>query len=334
MVAHAEILMKRRDVLLAAGAVLAMPFASAQQAPKVYRIGLLSPTSPNPAVEAFRQGLREHGYVEGKNVILETRFAEGRSERIPKLVAELLQLKVEVLMAASSPGVLAAKKATSSVPIVFAGVIDPIALNVVASLAHPGGNITGATWGVGGTGFSGKWVELLKEVVPAVSRVAVLSNSSNPTTAAIVRDIDAAARALKVTLDVLDAGNAAKLDRALAAIGESGAQGIIVTNDPFFFFNENRAKLVQYAARKRLPALYFTSHFVDAGGLISYGGSLEDSFRRAASYVDKILRGAKPADLPIDQPTRFELVINMRTAKALGLTIPGSLLLRADRVIE
>ena len=177
-------------------------------------------------------------------------------------------------------------------------------------------------------------MELIKEAVPAISHVAVLANSANPANAPILREVEAAARTLKVRLDVLEAGNAANLDRALARIGEGGVQGIIVTNDPFFFFDANRVELVQFAAGKRLPAMYFARHFVDAGGLMSYGGSLEDSFRRAVTYVDKILKGAKPADLPIEQPTRFELVINLKTAKALGLAIPQTLLFRADQVIE
>ena len=326
--------MKRRELLLATSALLVAPLAGAQPAERVYRIGLVSPTSPNPPFDAFRQGLRELGYVDGKNVIVEARFAEGRADRIPELVAEVLRLKVDVLLAASPPSALAAKKATTTVPIVFAGVIDPVATGIVASLARPGGNVTGVTWGIGGAGFAGKWVELLKEAAPGVSHVAVLSNSGNASTASLAREIGAAARTLKVKLDVLDAENAVNLDQALATIGASGAQGIIVAPDSFFFLAANRIKLVQFAASKRLPTLYFAKHFVEAGGLMAYGGSLDESFRRAATYVDKILKGAKPADLPVEQPTKFELVINLKTAKALGITIPQSLLLRADEVIQ
>ncbi len=242
----------------------------------------------------------------------------------------MLRLKVDVLVCGSTLTALAAKKATTTVPIVFASVFDPVASGIVASLGRPGGNITGAAIGVG-EGFAGKWVELLKEAVPSVSHVAALTNPANPASLGSVREMEAAARTLKVRLDVLDAGNAANLDRALAAIGASAAQGIIVTNDPFF--TANRAKLIQFAATKRLPAVYFFKVFADAGSLMAYGANLEDSFRRAAAYVDKILKGAKPADLPIDQPTRFELVINMKTARALGLMIPQSLLVRADEVI-
>jgi ABC-type uncharacterized transport system substrate-binding protein len=315
-------------VLLLAGSVA----AEAQPAAREYRIGFVFSSVYIPAHDAFRQGLRTLGYVEGKNVVIEMRFAEGRQERLPELIAEVLRLKVDVLVVGSTLGVLAARKATTTVPIVFAGVFDPVASGIVSNLARPGGNITGATVGVGGSASSGKWLELLKEAAPGVSRVAVLWNSANPASAQSVREIQAAARTLNVKLDVLDAGNATDLDRALAAIGASSAQGIIVTNDPSFI--PNRARLVQFAASKRLPAVYFFKVFADAGGLMSYGGSLEDSYRGATAQVDKILKGAKPADLPIEQSTRVELVMNLRVARALGLTIPRSLLLRADTVIE
>ena len=315
-------------VLLLAGSVA----AQAQQAARVYRIGFVSPTSPGPTSLAFREGLREVGYVEGQNVIVETRFAEGRSERLPELVAEVLRLKVDVLVVGSTLGALAAKRATATIPIVFAGLIDPVASGIVSSFARPGGNITGVTFGIGGAGFAGKWVELLKEAAPNLSHVAALGNSASPLLATLVPEMQAAARTLKVRLDVLDAGTLTKLDGALAAISASRAQGVIVTNDPLFF--SNRGKLVQLVASKRVPAVYFARDFVDVGGLMSYGASLADSWRRAATYVDKILKGAKPADLPIEQPTKFELVINLKTAKALGLTIPPSILLRADEVIQ
>ena len=317
-------------LLLAGPAVI-----QAQPVVKVHRIGIVSPLSASPeppTVRAFRQGLRELGYVEGKNVILVTRFAEGRTEHLPELFAELIRLKVDVIVTGSAVGTLAAKRATTSVPIVFAGVLDPASAGIVVSLARPGGNITGATFGAGGSAIAGKWVELLKEAVPGVSHVAVLSNSADPQSAQLLREIHAAARTLKVKIEQFDAGNDTTLDKAFAAIGASRAHGMIVTNTPFFA--ANRAKLVQFAAEKRLPAMYFFNLFPDAGGLMSYGGSLEESYRRAATYVDKILKGAKPADLPIDQPTKFELVINLKAARALGLTIPPSLLLRADRVIE
>ena len=329
----APLTLKRRELVLAIGVLLAAPLARAQPAPRVYRIGfVVSGSSTALQIDAFRQGLKDLGYVEGKNVVVEARFAEGRFERLPELVAEVLRLKVDVLVVGSTPAALAAKRATTTTPIVFASLFDPVGAGIVASLAHPGGNITGASIGVGGAGLAGKWLELLKEAVPAVSYVAVLSNSANPASTTSVREIEAAAQILNVRLDVLDAGNAPTLDRALATIGMSGAQGIIVTNDPFF--TVNRAQLIQFAASKRLPAVYFFRLFADDGGLMVYGASLEDSFRKAATYVDKILKGAKPADLPVEQPTRFELVINLKTAKALGLVVPQSLLLRADEVIQ
>jgi putative tryptophan/tyrosine transport system substrate-binding protein len=306
--------------------------ANAQPAARVYRIGFVSPTSSGPTLQAFQDGLRDLGYVEGRNLLIEAQFAEGRPERLPELIAEMIRRKVDVLVVGSTLGALAAKQATTTIPIVFAGLIDPVAPGIVASFARPGGNITGVTFGMGGEGFGGKWVELLKEAAPTVSHVAALVNSASPASAPLVPEMQTAARTLSVRLDVLDAGTLTKLDTAFAAIGTSGARGIIVTNDPFFF--TNRAKLVQFAASHRLPAVYFTNTFVDVGGLMSYGSRLVESYRRAATYVHKILTGTKPAELPIERPTTFELVINLKTAKALGLTIPQSVLIRADEVIQ
>ena len=305
----------------------------AQPAGKLHRIGVVSPLSGSPeppTVRALRQGLVELGYVEGKNLVLETRYAEGRAEQLPALFTELIGQKVDVLVTGSNAGALAAKKATATIPIVFAGVMD--AAPFVASLARPGGNMTGATFGVSGAGIAGKWLELLKEAAPGVSRVAVLTNAANPQSVNLVREIHAAAQMLKVGIDQFDAGNDATLDKALAAIGASRAQGLVVPIDPLFA--AHRAKIVRFAAEKRLPAMYFFNLFPEAGGLMSYGGNLEESWRKAASYVDRILKGAKPADLPVDQATKFELVVNLKAAKALGLTLPPSLLLRTDRVIE
>jgi putative tryptophan/tyrosine transport system substrate-binding protein len=314
-------------VLTLAGSVAAQP----QQAATVYRIGFVVAGSPGSTTDAFRQALGQLGYVEGKNVVIEARFAEGRQERLPALVAEVIRLKVDVLVVGSTLSAIAAKKATTTIPIVFASLFDPVGAGVVASLAHPGGNITGAAVGVA-SGFGGKWMELLKEAVPGISHVAVLWNSANPASAQSVQEIQVAARTLSVKFDRFDAGSATALDRALAAISASGAQGIIVAPDPFF--TPNRAKLVRFAASKRLPAIYFFRLFADDGGLIAYGASSAESYRSAARQVDKILKGAKPGDLPVEQPTKFELVINLKAAKALGLTIPPSLLLRADQVIE
>ena len=324
----------RRRLLVALGAGAVAPFATfAQQAPKIFRIGFVSPTSRGPTSDAFREGLKEAGYVEGQNVIIEARFAEGRFERMPELIAEVIRLKVDVLVTGSTNGVLAAKKATTTLSIVFAGLVDPVAIGIVASLARPGGNITGITFGIGGAGLAGKLVELLKEAIPKLSHVAVLSNLASPGVATtLVEEMQSAAGKLKVRLDVHDAANLAQVDKAFATIGASPAQGLIVTNDSFFF--TNRAKLIQFAAAKRMPAMYWTQEFVDAGGLMAYGSSVADSYRQAARYVDKILKGAKPLDLPIEQPTRFELAVNLKTAKALGIIIPHTILLRADKVIE
>jgi putative ABC transport system substrate-binding protein len=322
---------------LALSAVLLLGSAAiqAQQTTGVQRIGVAIPLSPSPeppTLRSLREGLRELGYVEGRNVIVEARFTAGRPERFPELLNELVRMKVDVIVVGSTPGTLAAKKATTTIPIVFAGIVDPDTHGIVASLARPGGNVTGATFGVGGSGFAGKWVELLKEAFPGVSHVAVLWNPANPSHSSPLREVQAAAQSLRVKVDALDAGNATTLDRAFATIGADGPQGIIVIPDAFFI--DNRAKLAQMVATKRLPAVFPVKLFADAGGLMAYGGSLEDSFKRAAKYVDKILKGAKPADLPVDRPTRFELVINLKTARAMGFKIPQSVLARADHIIE
>jgi len=307
----------------------------AQVGTKVQRVGVVSvqPASPEPPqVRAFRRGLAELGYVEGKNVVLEARFAEGRPDRFPELFADLVKLKVDVILTGSASGVLAAKKATSTIPIVFAGVIDPVAPGIVTNLARPGGNVTGASFVAGGSAIAGKWLELLKQAVPDMDRVAVLSNPADLGSAAYLREIRAAAQILKVELSEFEATNDVTLENAFASLSASRAQGLIVTAAAYF--GGNRAKLVRYSAERRIPTIYFFSLFPDMGGLMSYGGSVEDSYRRAAAYVDKILKGAKPGDLPIDQATRYELVVNLKTAKTLGITIPRSLVQRADRIIE
>ncbi len=320
--------------IAAAVLLLAAPAAvHAQQAASVYRIGFVSAGSPGgTSVDAFRQGLREAGYVEGRNLVLETRFAEDRLERLPVLVAELLGMKVDVLLAGSTPGARAAKKATTTVPIVFGGVLDPVGSGIVATLARPGGNITGATVGIGGEGFTGKCLQLLKETASGMSHIAVLLNPTYPHSVQFRREVQAAARTLKMKVDILDVANPENLEPAFTAIGASGAQGVFVAPDPFLTASSGR--IAQFAASRRLPAIHFSRRFADAGGLMSYGGSLDDSYRRAAAHVAKILKGAKPGDLPVDQPTRFELVINLKTAKAIGLNIPQLVLLRADHIIE
>jgi putative tryptophan/tyrosine transport system substrate-binding protein len=320
---------------LLASLLVASLAALAQPATKVTRIGFLTPlaASPQPStLRAFREGMRELGYVEGKTLVLETRYAAGRYDRMPGLISELLAQQVDVLVVGSDIGVLAAKTATATVPIVFAGVTDPVGGGIVSNLARPGGNVTGVTFGIGGVGFGGKWVELLREAVPRISHIAAISSAANPATAPLLREVEAAGRRLKIKVDSYDARDERGLDRALASIAASPAQGLIVTTGPLFVVN--RTKIVQFAARKRLPAVYFFKLFPEAGGLMSYGGSLEESYRRAASHVDKVLKGAKPADLPIEQPTRMELVVNLKAARALKLALPASIVARADQVIQ
>ena len=325
----------RACLALAALLVVGSLGAHAQPAAKAHRIGVVSVLSASPeppTVRALRQGLRDLGYVEGENVVLEIRYAEGRPERLPELFAELVKLKVDVLLTGSVLGALAAKRATTTVPIVFAGVGDALSPGIVPSLARPGGNITGASFGVAGADVTKKQLELLKEAVPGIAHVAVLFSSTQPQSTETLRAIHDAARILKFRIASFDASNDATLGKAFAAIGASGVHALIVTAHPYF--SANRVKLVQFAAEKRTPAMYFFNLFPDVGGLMSYGGSTEDSYRRAAFHVDRILKGAKPGDLPIDQATKFELVVNLKTARALGIEIPRSLLLRADRVIE
>jgi putative ABC transport system substrate-binding protein len=318
-----------------AGALLAAPLAAeAQQAGKVHRIGYLASTSATAArhlLEAFRQGLGELGWVEGQNVLIEYRFAEGRHERLPELAAELVRLKLDLILAGPTPPALAAKNATGTIPIVMTAVGDPVRLGLVTSLARPGGNVTGVSFDVGLEVFP-KALELLRESVPNVRRVAVLSNPANPAQAVAVNDVTAAARSLGLQLRLLEARGPDAFDGAFAAMGKDRVDALLVLTDPLFIIH--KARLADLAARYRLPSVYAIKENVEAGGFMSYGPSLVAAFRRAAVFVDKILKGAKPADLPVEQPTKFELVINLKTAKALGLTIPPSLLQRADQVIE
>ena len=316
-------------VLVVTGAV-----AQAQQPKKVPRIGFLVPGSSvnySVRIEAFRQGLRDLGYVEGENIVIEGRWAEGSAERLPHLIAELIRLKVDVMVVGSAAGALAAKNAGITTPVVFAAVTDPLGYGIIASLARPGGNITGVALGVG-EGFSGKWVELLKETVPKVARVAVLRNPTHPISEVFLREMQAAGRALGVRLDFFEARDPSQLGSTLSRMEKERAGALIVTPDPLF--GSQRSRIVDFVARRRLPSMFFYKEFVDAGGLMAYGPSLLDSYRRAATYVDKILKGAKPADLPVEQPTKFELVINLKTAKQIGLTIPPNVLARADKVIK
>jgi putative ABC transport system substrate-binding protein len=326
---------RRTFVGAVAGALLTLPLAAtAQQAEKVPRIGFLSLNSAEelqPRLAALRQGLRERGWVEGQNIVIEVRFAEGEVDQLPALVGELIRLKVDIIVTTSSATTWAAKDATKSIPIVMAVSADALGEGLVTSLAHPGGNITGMTFLVGPE-IAGKHLELLKEVAPAASRVAVLTNPTNRSHATLTRELKAAARAFGVQLQVLDARSPDQLDSAFAAMTRERAAALLVLTDSMFV--GQRRRVADLAARSKLPAMYYQREFVDAGGLISYGASLSDMFRHAATHVDKILRGAKPGDIPVEQPTKFELVINLKTARALGLTIPQSLLLRADEVIQ
>src|SRR5215831_3449139 len=305
--------------------------AEAQQAGKVYRVGFLWTgwsTVSSQFVTAFRQGLRELAWVEGQNIVIEDRWAEGRSDRLPDLTAELVRLRVDVLVTSGAAATRAAQESTTTIPIVSVAVQDPVALGSVRSLARPGGNITGPTL-TGGLAIAGKQLELLKETVTGVSRVAVLWNPANPMLLQQLRDTEIAARSLNVQLQpVVEARSPDEFDRAFSRIIRGRAEALLVSTDPVFA--GQATQLANLAARNRLPAMYGLRRHVEAGGLIAYGANELDVWRRAATYVDKILKGAKPADLPVEQPTKFELVVNLKTAKALGLTIPQSVLLRAD----
>jgi putative ABC transport system substrate-binding protein len=320
--------MDRRRFLLTslAGAIAAPLAAEAQQGGQVARIGVLAVSAAafSPRIEAFRKGLREHGYVEGKNIVFEYRDAEGKLDRLPDLAAELVALNVAVIVTASPPAVRAAKKATSTIPIVFAAVGDPVAMGLVKSLARPGQNITGLS--VLAPELDGKRLELLKEAVPKTSRVAVLFGESPR------KELEIAAQGLGIQLISFQVRELVDIEPAFETARKENVHALLTSPSPLL--NTVRERVVELAARNRLPAMYGGPEFVEAGGLMSYAPSYVDLFRRAAIYVDKILRGAKPADLPVEQATKFELVINLKTAKALGLTIPSSLLARADQIIE
>jgi putative ABC transport system substrate-binding protein len=307
--------------------------AEAQQVGKVPRIGILWAYSPSVVsifAEAFRQSLRGLGYVEGRNIALEERWAEGRFDRLPSLAAELVRLNVDIIVTASTPAVQAAQQATRTIPIVMTLVADPVESGVVASLARPGGNVTGLS--LMNPELSGKRLALLKEVIPKISRVAVFWSSSTQAYQLVLRETDAAARALGVQLQVVEVHGPTNLNSAFSAITRERVGALVVLPDPMF--RNQQRRILDLAAKSRLPAMYWSRELVDAGGLMAYGPNIPDVYRQAATLVDKILKGAKPGDLPIEQPAKFELVINMKTAKALGLTIPSSLLLWADQVIE
>ena len=313
-------------------AVLAAPLAAeGQQVGKVYRIGYLSIASgPSPRTEALRQGLRELGYIEGKNITIEYRFAQEKADRLRGLATELVNLKVDLIVTGGPTATRAAQQATRTLPVVMAWGGDPVEARFVASLAQPGSNITGLTSMA--TELGSKRLGLLKEAVPHISRVAILWNPSHSEASASFRETEGATRALGLSLESIEVRSAADLEGAFRRAVARHADALTVLLDPVTLLNE--AKVAELAARSRIPSIFYERRFATAGGLMAYGPLDEDLHRRAAGYVDKILKGAKPADLPVEQPTKFELVINLKTAKALGLTIPPSLLQRADEIIQ
>ena len=313
-------------------ALLAAPLGAGAQTAKLPRIGILTlaVASSTPVFEGFRQGLRDLGWVEGRNIALEYRFAQGRPAGLPALAAELVRLKVDVIVIEGGQAALAAKHATQTIPIVMAVIDDPVKAGLVASLARPGGNVTGLT--LFASELSGKRLQLLKEVVPRSTLVAVIRNVTHPNAADLWGETEAAARSLDLRLQSVEVRSPADLGGAFKAVTSARPSAFITLADGMLFYN--RTRIVEFAAQSQLPAIYPDREFAKAGGLMAYGPSLASNFRRAATYVDKILKGAKPADLPVEQPTKFELVINAKTAKALGLTIPLAVLARADEVIQ
>jgi putative tryptophan/tyrosine transport system substrate-binding protein len=332
--------MNRRDFVVAVVALLALGVAAAplaaeaQQAGKVYRIGYLStPTreSVEHGLQAFLRKLRELGWVEGQNLIIEYRWAEGNVERLPDLAAELVRRNVDVIVAPAGSAALAAKNATSSIPIVMIFPSDPVELGLVASLRRPGGNVTGTTFTPGPEIF-GKQLQILKETIPHASRVAILSNPADPSFATQVREVEATARSLRIRLQHVEARGPEEFDSAFAAMERERAEALLVTGTSTFL--AHRSRLAELAVKGRLPTMYSFRENVEAGGLMAYAVNMADFIGRAAVYVDQILKGAKPADLSVEQPTKFELIINLKTAKALGITVPQSLVLRADEVLQ
>ena len=324
----------RRRVVLALGAGALAPFASfAQQPPaKVFRIGFLGLASASrwaSRVEALRSGLRDLGYVEGKNIVIEYRWAEGKNDRLPELAAELVRLRVDVLVTHSTPGSLAAKRATTTIPIVMVHSGDAVATGIVASLARPGGNLTGMIFF--SPEINAKTLELIKDALPRTKRVAVLLNSDNPINGPVLQAMERTAKSLKVELQLFEVRGPNDFNGAFSVMPKKRIDAVIVQEDPIFIVNAK--EVADLAAKHRLPSAGF-KEFAEAGGMIGYGVNFLDLYRRAAYFVDKILKGAKPGDIPIERATRFELVVNMKTAKALGIKLPNSILLRPDKVIE
>src|SRR5437899_9335233 len=326
--------MRRRDfIIFLAGAMAAGPLAARAQQKAMPVIGVLntgSPGSSAPFMAAFLQGLSEAGYVEGQNVTIEYRWAEGHYDRLPALAADLVGRKVDLIMASTPPSALAAKSATSTIPIVFRSGADPVAEWLVASLARPGGNLTGVSFVA--DELTAKRLELLSELVPRARVIALLMNPNNATAERVIRDVQEAARTKGLQLHVLKARSESEIDSAFASLVQLHVDALVVGGDPFL--SSRREQLVMLASRRAVPSIYAWREFAASGGLISYGPSLISAFRLVGAYAGKILKGANPADLPVQQSTTFELVINLKTAKALGLTVPQSMRMRADEVIE
>jgi len=306
--------------------------AEAQKAGKVPRIAILSFASPGPraTIDALRQGLRDLGYIEGQNIIIEYRFAERKYDRFPRLAAELVSLNPDVIITSTTPGVRAAKKATTSIPIVVGSAGDLAKRGFIASLARPGGNITGMTFHPKLARMS-KQLEVLKEAVPKISYVALLVNPANPGTA-FQGDLGDVSRTLGIRLQRVEARGVGEFETAFSVIAKSGANALLMANDAIF--NQNKKRIAELAAKRHLPSISYRKHFAEVGGLLAYGSSLADMWRRAATHVDKILKGIKPGDIPVERPTKFNLVVNLKTAKQLGITIPPELLFRATKVIK
>jgi putative ABC transport system substrate-binding protein len=321
------------SILVAAMLLVTAGLVEAQQPTKIPRIGFLTAGSSStiPArIDAFRQGLRELGYVEDKNIVIEWRFGEGKLDRLPALVAELVRLKVDVILSAGAAVTRPAKDATRTIPIVMAQDTDPVGNGFVASLARPGGNITGLS--SYSAELNGKRLELLKEIVPKLSRLAVIGESTYPGNAQSLKETELAAGALKVQLQYLDVLDPKDIETAFRDTSKGRADGVLLLQSAVL--NSQRKQTAELATKSRLPAIYYAPEFLDAGGLMSYAASITDLYRRAATYVDKILKGAKPADLPVEQPKKFELIISLKAAKQIGLTIPPNVLVRADQVIK
>jgi putative ABC transport system substrate-binding protein len=327
--------MNRRNTIFALAAFGASPLAcyAQQQTGKIARIGFLSPYPASiaaPRAEAFRQGLRDLGWVEGRNIAVEYRYADGIYERLPGIAAELVELNVDVIVASPSPAIRAAQKATATIPIVMPGTGDPVGSGFVKSLARPGGNITGLA--LMSNDLSPKLLDLLRSLIPSLSRVAVLVNPSSSPNRAILDNARAAARRVGIDIVPLEANTAREIENGFSSMVQSRAQAVIVGQAWFFVLQQRQ--IAELASKYRLPSITGNREFAEAGGLMSYGQNIADHYRHAAVYVDKILKGAKPADLPVEQPTKFEMVVNLKAAKIIGLAVPPSLLARADEVIQ